>query len=303
MPNKRKIPHIGMRTFKTALSVVVSLFISNLIGLNTPLFVAIASMTTMQPSVHETHRAVRLRMFTCVMGVVLGYFLSLITKNPYIRPFIAGAGIIIIILTLLHFKLNRFINLTNIIFVASFSSKQSQWVYGVNRLLGTLLGITVSMIINYLIVRPTPKVSFEALLEKTYEDIFYLSESILLADEKPKLDGLQKELNQAQDSFELIRKEIDEPFARDVDIDGVERLLELFTEVFVYLQVLLKLNITEARFTMENKLIIQDLFHYTELFQGNDQIVPDLMVNYHVNSVLTHLEEIQKLYDEGVTHV
>ena len=83
----------------------------------------------------------------------------------------------------------------------------------------------------------------------------------------------------------------------------MERLLELFTEVFVYLQVLLKLNITEARFTMENKLIIQDLFHYTEMFQGNDQVVPDLMVNYHVNAVLTHLEEIQKLYDEGVTHV
>ncbi len=303
MPKEKKIPLIGMRTFKTALSVVVSLFISNVIGLNTPLFVAIASMTTMQPSVHETHKAVRLRMFTCVIGVVLGYFLSLITDNHYIRPLIAGIGIIIIILTLLHFKLNRYINLTNIIFVASFSSTQSQWVYGVNRLLGTLLGITVSMIINYLIARPTPKVSFEALLEKTYDDIFYLSEGILLADEKPKLDGLQKELNKAQDSFELIRKEIDEPFSRDVNIEGVERLLELFTEVFVDLQVLLKFNIADARFTVENKLRVQDIFHYTEMFQSKDQTVPDFMINYHVNDILTHLEEIQHLYDEGVTHV
>lgn len=303
MQSKKWIPSIGMRTFKTALSVVISLLISNALGLNTPLFVAIASMTTMQPSVHETHRAVRLRMFTCVMGVVLGYVMSLITESPYIRPFIAGFGVILIILVLLRFKLNRFINLTNIIFVASFSSKQSQLVYGVNRLIGTLLGILVSVVINYLIVRPTPKLGFKTLLEKTYRDIFFLSESILLADEKPKLDGLQKELTDAQNSFVLIRKELAEPFSRDMDISGVRRLLKLYGEVFAHLQILLDLNIVETKMTMENKWMIQELFHYTEMFEGVDQVVPEPTVNFHIHAVLEKLEEIQSLYDEGVTDV
>ena len=302
-PLKNYLPHIGMRTFKTALAVVIGLFLSNILGLHTPLFVAIAAMTTMQPTVHETHKAIRLRMFTCVMGVVLGYVLALITDNIYLRPLIAGVGIVIIILTLLKFKMNRFINLTNIIFVASFSSQQSQLVYGINRLIGTFLGIFVSVAINYLIVRPTPKVSFESLLERTYEDIFRLSEAIILADEKPKLDALQKELTQTQDSFELIKKEISEPFAREVDIQGVDRLLDLFTETFISLRVLSQMNIMESKLTMENKLIIQELFHYTELFEGMDEVIPDPIVNFHVHVVLEKLQAIQILYDEGVTHV
>lgn len=302
-PIKNFLPHVGMRTFKTALAVVVGLLLSNVLGIHTPLFVVIAAMTTMQPSVYETHKAVRLRMFTCVMGVVLGYVLALITDNIYIRPFIAGIGIIIIIITLLKFNMTRFINLTNIIFVASFSSYQSQLIYGLNRLTGTFLGIFVSLAINYLIARPTPKHNFEMLLEKTYEDIFRLSEAIILADEKPKLDALQKELIQTQDSFEFIKKEISEPFSRDVDISGVERLLNLFSESFISLRVLLQLDITSARFTMENKLIIQELFHYTELFEGTDEAVPDVIVNYHVHAVLEKLRAVQALYDEGVTHV
>ncbi len=302
-PLKNYLPHVGMRTFKTALAVVIGLFLSNILGLHTPLFVAIAAMTTMQPTVHETHKAIRLRMFTCVMGVVLGYVLALITDNIYLRPLIAGVGIVIIILTLLKFKMNRFINLTNIIFVASFSSQQSQLVYGINRLIGTFLGIFVSVVINYLIVRPTPKVSFESLLERTYEDIFRLSEAIILADEKPKLDALQKELTQTQDSFELIKKEISEPFAREVDIQGVDRLLDLFTETFISLRVLSQMDIMESKLTMENKLIIQELFHYTELFEGMDEVIPDPIVNFHVHVVLEKLQAIQILYDEGVTHV
>lgn len=302
-PLKNYLPHVGMRTFKTALAVVIGLFLSNILGLHTPLFVAIAAMTTMQPTVHETHKAIRLRMFTCVMGVVLGYVLALITDNIYLRPLIAGVGIVIIILTLLKFKMNRFINLTNIIFVASFSSQQSQLVYGINRLIGTFLGIFVSVVINYLIVRPTPKLSFESLLERTYEDIFRLSEAIILADEKPKLDALQKELTQTQDSFELIKKEISEPFAREVDIQGVDRLLDLFTETFISLRVLSQMDIMESKLTMENKLIIQELFHYTELFEGMDEVIPDPIVNFHVHVVLEKLQAIQILYDEGVTHV
>lgn len=302
-PLKNYLPHVGMRTFKTALAVVIGLFLSNILGLHTPLFVAIAAMTTMQPSVHETHKAVRLRMFTCVMGVVLGFVLALITDNIYLRPLIAGVGIVIIILTLLKFKMNRFINLTNIIFVASFSSQQSQLAYGVNRLIGTFLGIFVSIVINYLIARPTPKRSFESLLEHTYEDIFRLSEAIILADEKPKLDALQKELTQTQDSFELIKKEISEPFARELDLKGVDRLLDLFTETFISLRVLSEMDIMESKLTMENKLFIQDLFHYTELFEGMDKVIPDPIVNFHVHAVLEKLEAIQILYDEGVTHV
>lgn len=302
-PLKNYLPHVGMRTFKTALAVVIGLFLSNILGLHTPLFVAIAAMTTMQPTVHETHKAIRLRMFTCVMGVVLGYVLALITDNIYLRPLIAGVGIVIIILTLLKFKMNRFINLTNIIFVASFSSHQSQLVYGVNRLIGTFLGIFVSVAINYLIARPTPKVSFESLLEHTYEDIFRLSEAIILAEQKPKLDALQKELTQTQDSFELIKKEISEPFARELDLKGVDRLLDLFTETFISLRVLSQMDIMGSKLTMENKLIIQELFHYTELFEGMDEVIPDPIVNFHVHVVLEKLQAIQILYDEGVTHV
>ena len=117
------------------------------------------------------------------------------------------------------------------------------------------------------------------------------------------MDALQKELTQTQDSFELIKKEISEPFAREMDIHGVDRLLDLFTETFISLRVLSQMDIMESKLTMENKLIIQELFHYTELFEGMDEVIPDPIVNFHVHVVLEKLQAIQILYDEGVTHV
>ena len=159
------------------------------------------------------------------------------------------------------------------------------------------------MVINYLIARPTPKKSFENLLEHTYEDIFRLSEELILADEKPRLDALEKELIKTQESFELIKKEITEPFARELDLYGVENLLDLFSECFVSLRVLSQMHIMESKLTMENKLIIQELFHYTELFEGMDEVIPDPIVNFHVHVVLEKLQATKALYDEGVTHV
>ena len=83
----------------------------------------------------------------------------------------------------------------------------------------------------------------------------------------------------------------------------MENLLDLFSECFISLRVLSKLNIMETKLTMENKLIIQDLFHYTELFEGMDEVIPDPIVNFHVHVVLEKLQATKALYDEGVTHV
>ena len=82
MAIKNKIDYkyrIGMRAIKTALAVLIGLYISYLLNLNSPIFVSIAAVSSMKPSMSESLDDMKKRLFTAVIGVIIGYLASKIS--------------------------------------------------------------------------------------------------------------------------------------------------------------------------------------------------------------------------------
>ena len=142
---------IGMRAFKTALAVVIGLYLSYLLNLDSPIFVSIAAVSSMKPSMSESLQDTKKRAFTCVFGVILGYLSSIISVPEFVEPLIAGLGILITIYILVVFKMKDMTQLSCIVFVASFSSNSDKFYYATNRIIGTFVGIIVGVLVNYFI--------------------------------------------------------------------------------------------------------------------------------------------------------
>ncbi|MDO5301859.1 MAG: aromatic acid exporter family protein [Tissierellia bacterium] len=287
-----------MRTAKTVLSVTLGLFISYLLKLRAPLFVAIAAMTTMQPTYYETFKSARLRLFTCIAGVMLGIILGLMEVPGYLKPLVAGLGTLGIMLFLIEFKLNRFVTLTVITFIASYYSSVDQWIYGWNRLVGTALGVFISLLVNLLIKKPHLGQDLHQHLERTYEEVFNISERLLLTPFDPDVHLLSDELAASKEAFSLWKKEVVQPFTSSPYSRAVPRLVECYDQAYTFIRIILTLPRENFHMSARNRARVSELFEYSELNPLPQGDTVDTVLNYHIESLLKLLREIQLLHDE-----
>lgn len=299
MKSRIKINMPGMRTVKTAIAVALGLYISYLLKLDSPIFVGISSITTMQRSYTETFESMRLRVLTAIVGVILGFVLSLITDNPMVRPIIAGFGILLCITILLRFNLQRMISLTCIVFIASYVAKSDKIVYGVNRVIGTILGVVISMLVNFLISSPKIERDFNEILDNAYKDVFRMTKQILLIQNHPSLGILRKEIESANEYYELLNEEVNHLFLPEKELTLQKQIVDELNAVFINLRIVNLMRDDYPNLTWTNRALIEDLFQFTVLFDGNMDGSENIVYNYHINSLLTRLQKIREIRKGG----
>lgn len=299
MKSIKKINMPGMRTVKTAIAVTLGLYISYFLNLNSPIFVTISSITTMQRSYSETIDTMRVRILTAIVGVVLGFVLSLITDDPLIRPIIAGLGILMCIVVLLHLDLQRMVSLTCIVFIASYVAKSDKVVYGINRVIGTVLGVVIGMVVNFLISSPKIERDFNEILDNAYQDIFRMAKQILLIQNHPSLTELRLEIESANEYHDLMNDEVNHLSLPEEEIELQEQIVDELNEVFINLRIVNLMRDGYPNLTWTNRALIEDLFQFTVLFDGNMDGSKNIVYNYHIYSLLTHLQNISEIKKGG----
>ncbi len=289
----------GMRIVKTAIAVMLGLYISYLLGLDSPIFVSISSITTLERSYTETFESVRKRVVTAIIGVILGFVLSLITDDPMIRPLVAGLGIVMVIVILLHFKMQKMISLTCIVFIASYVAKSDKIVYGVNRVIGTVLGVVISLIVNFLISSPKIERNFNEVIDNTYEDMLRMTKQILLMQNHPSISNLRTEIESANKYYELMNEEVNHLHLPEEELNLQKQMVDELNEVYINLRIVNLMRNDYPNLTWTNRALIEDLFHFTVLLDGSMDGSKNIVYNYHINLLLTHLQNIEELYKGG----
>lgn len=188
-----KIKKIGMRTIKTALAVALSIATAQYLKLEYPFFAAIAALVSMETSVFESFNAGRNRMVGTIVGASTGLLAALVAPNNVIMSFL---GIIVVIYILIILGANKSIVIACIVFcsiLVNLNGKDPIY-YSFDRILDTIIGISIATAINYLIL---PHDIFEKANEKSKK----LKLLILSIDSKalPRLED---------DKFSQINKEI-----------------------------------------------------------------------------------------------
>lgn len=286
---------IGLRSIKTAIAVMIGLYLSYIFKLYTPLYTSIACVTSMQSSVYDSVNDVTKRGFTAVFGVTLGYFLSKITENPYLEILVCGFGVLLILILLNYFKLNRMASLSCIVFMASYFSKIDKFQYGINRVIGTIIGMLVGLLVNLIVARPRLDLEFykDALSERdSLRNIFV---SIIKRDERDInfVSGSRKSI---EDKFEKLLKEYETIMHPKMDIVHAKELNGIFTNLELSLNLL---DLLEPRnLNEENRLRLLRDFG-VELESGDQEDGELSMVyNFQVKNILNYFEEMEEILEK-----
>lgn len=294
MTIKNKIDYkyrIGMRTLKTALAVVIGLYISYLLDLDSAIFVSIAAVSTMKPSMSESLEDFKKRLFTCVFGVIVGYFFSKISVVEYLEPLIAGLGILLTIYILVVVKMKDMTQLSCIVFVASFCSNSDKFYYATNRIIGTVIGIIVGVLVNYFISSPNVWEDFILAARSCYRSSNLVLKQIL-SGEKVDLSKFNRELASATKLYKLLEKEADTPFQyRYKKISREKRIMSLIESISVRLEVVENMNADHFSFEVSQEALKR---YDLEEEYSSDLDVEDRVYNYHIEYILKYMDQLKE---------
>lgn len=140
---------------KTSAAVFFSILISDLFHLEYPFFTAIAAIFTIENSSDIPIVAGKIRILGSLIGALAGIILVFIKPGNVI---LCGLGIAVIAYVCALFSLEKAVPIAGVIFLAIMlgSDIEDPFRYSISRILNTIIGITIAVMIDYLI--PSKKI-------------------------------------------------------------------------------------------------------------------------------------------------
>ncbi|WP_308553710.1 aromatic acid exporter family protein [uncultured Peptoniphilus sp.] len=289
--NKR----IGLRSIKTAVAVMIGLYLSYIFKLYTPLYTSIACVTSMQSSVYDSVKDVTKRGFTAVFGVTLGYLLSKLTEDPYLEILVCGFGVLLIHFLLKQFKLNRMASLSCIVFMASYFSKIDKFQYGLNRVIGTIIGMLVGLIVNLIVARPRLDLDFynDAIAQRDILRNIFIN--IIKRDER-NIEFVSGSRKSVEEKFEKLLKEYETIIHPKMDIVHAKELKGIFSNLEISLNLL---DLLEPRaLDYENRIKILEDFGIETTEEEVEESELSIVYNYQVANILRCFEEMEDILEK-----
>ena len=291
---------IGMRTFKTGLSVALSLYIAHLLNLKSPSFVGIAAIVSMQSSVNESLIAGKNRMLATFVGAAVGLLFSYLLPQNY---FFLGLGIIAVIHIHNIFGWKQSLSLSAIVFLAIFLNQEGgRLSYATNRLLDTFIGIIVSTLVNYFIATPDNKQSFIYIRDHIYTVIKSLIYDVIINPRRTNNDVFIQELDEYNESFDALKSamHMDDSSKRNPN-NMVNDIVIVLDKVEKNILTILELNIIPV-LNEENKLLFEELYLEKYPSPERQSTDTDLIYNYHINKVFKKLLNIEGYWESPLAH-
>lgn len=140
---------IGMRNIKTGIAIFLCVLISKFLKLEYPFYAAIAAIISMESSIVNSLKAGKNRILGTLAGALIGFMFALIRPD---NALLCGLGIIVLIWLCNYLKWQSSITIAGIVYMAIMLNLngKSPLTYSVNRIIDTIIGIGVALIVNYL---------------------------------------------------------------------------------------------------------------------------------------------------------
>lgn len=278
---------IGMRTIKTGLAVMLGVTVAGLVGLRSPLFVAIGAISTMQTSVSESFVMGKNRILGTIMGAVVAVVIAEIL--PYSNIFL-GLGIILLIQILNILGWKKSISLSAIVFSAVYLNREMGMIeYATNRVLDTFIGIVMGVLVNYLVAAPDSEKKFYAKVDAFVEVAKEYTYSLIVGKKKVDLDDLRGMLLDIEKLQELVRG--DSNILHDDEGQKLDtaKTLHVLEEIFNDLSSITAMDYM-AIVSSKNLILAGQVFQITPIWYEKSIISEeDIIFNYHLQRLLKNL--------------
>lgn len=237
---------IGMRSLKTALGVIISVSIANLLNLQSPSMVASATIISLANTMHDSVDKSINRMLATVVGVLMAILFQLL---DLVNPLTMGLGVLIIIVLCNQFNWSQALVLATIVFIVimsnTFNSDLEIIIYSFNRLLDTFIGAAVGLFINFAIAKPKPEYFLIQSYKNTYDKIHQdFRQMVITNNEKIDSQELMDCLLDINTNYNNLRNNNKIAMNAHVDIISVEEINNKFRLV---ISLILEINDLELR--------------------------------------------------------
>jgi len=281
---------IGMRNIKTAIAILVCLIIANLLQLQYPFYAAIATVISMENSVTNSFTAGKYRMMGTFVGAGAG--LAFATIQPE-NIWLCALGTIVAIYICNLLRWNKSIPIAIIVFLAIMLNLQgdSPIHYSINRIIDTLIGVGVAVMVNYLVFPPKYEINICKARRLLSKEMVYILDQLMAKKEfnlkklRAQLKKLEKYLDISKEEFHLIK---------DGD-DSLENIIDEFESyklIYEHLKMIQKLD-GEQILNVDNMLRLGN--HHCEVSGDEEEFQRDsqfIIYNYHIDRVLNELESM-----------
>jgi len=194
---------LGLRTVKTALSVMLSLYIASLFG-ELSIFPALASVSVMARSFDEGLRECRNQAVGIIIGGIFGCAIAYLV--PYPPIWVMGLGVMFIIFFCASFNVGFSCSLSCAIFIVACMTEPSEVGNSVLvRFFHTAIGLTTGLVINYLIVPYNNSSKICELLEDLADDVPQYLEQRFFHNQFPDLSPMKAQLDRLDYELSIYR--------------------------------------------------------------------------------------------------
>jgi len=163
---------LGPRVLKTGVSVALALYITKWIGLEPPVFAAIAATFTVQPSIYRSWKQVLEQFQANTLGAIIAIAAIYLFGN---NPIVIGLVTVIVIIISLKLKMESSISLTLITVLIMMSSHEFNGILtAANKFVIVLVGMGSAFLVNLLVSPPNFNKNFTEKMDNSFRTMSLL---------------------------------------------------------------------------------------------------------------------------------
>lgn len=291
---------MGLRSFKTIVTVVIAYLIAEFIPALNPAMMSAAGITAINVSMSDSLKSSFERIATNVFAVLIAFLLQAIGQ---VNPFGVAIGMIIIIIFCNLLNYQNVIGSAAIFFVFVLDvpySNQNLEIYAINRVLDTIIGSILGLLVNTYLLRPRQEKFLFTAYRTAYLRLRQGFKDLLEEDKSVDEYKLIDDISRIHEFSSKLKKDMRLKLNENVNTVTVSKLNNLFRTA---LSLIIELNeldeypiITEKNNDELNLYFKGDFNSTFEIGESSNDY--DRRYNYELTKLIHTLESIEyNLYE------
>lgn len=292
---KRLRFHIGLRTVKTAVAVLIAMVLVEIYGTSNSklIFAMLGAMTAMRQTFRESVSACLAQLVGVLLGAILGVVLLQLPLHGLVS---AGIGIVLVITLYNMLKIPFAPDLPCLIVVLLCVVPDIQpEAYAIGRFWDTFIGLAVGMLINVLVFPyDNSRRVRDTVQSLDREVIIFLEELFDGDDQLPDADAMEEKIDYLDSQLKILTNQriVLRMRNRKVDLETYRQCAKKARELAAQMEVLYQMG-RPGVLTEENRSRLQESGAVIRDTRCPEQLTQlDVVTNYHVRQILTLREDL-----------
>ncbi len=289
--------HIGRRTLKSAIAVIVALIVVSMFGTTSMtsrmVFAMLGAMSAMENTFKQSVEACMAQIVGMILGAIVAAGLSFVPIHSLLT---VGLGVVIIIVIYNVLGIYYSPNLPCLVIVMScMNAEVFPFEYALGRLWDTAIGLAVGMIINVLVLPYDNSLRIRQAIEYLEKEVIEFLEDMFDGDkEYPDTDKMRETINDMASQLGIYSKQW-LPFSVKNNKEKLEVFLKCESksrELLAQMEVLHQLE-NPGRLDPEIRQRLEDsgaqIRDRRKIIRYEEE---DIITNYHVGKILDLRDEL-----------